>query len=122
MVQNVYHEGRGERALGQAAIAHVTLNRVRSPAYPDSVCDVVRQPGQFTWTEDGRSDRMTDLDAIRKAVDIALATARDRIKDHTGGALHYYTHDRVRPYWLSGGYRLIVGEHPFVKLVGRAPF
>ena len=26
MVQNVYHEVRGEDVLGQAAVAHVTLN------------------------------------------------------------------------------------------------
>jgi hypothetical protein len=73
MVQNVYHEARGEDALGQAAVAHVTLNRVRSPAYPDTVCGVVWQQGQFSWTEDGKSDRMTDLGAIGKAVDTALA-------------------------------------------------
>jgi hypothetical protein len=54
MVHNVYHESRGESVLGQAAVAYVTLNRVRSPAYPDSVCDVVWQKGQFSWTEDGR--------------------------------------------------------------------
>jgi N-acetylmuramoyl-L-alanine amidase len=119
MVQNVYHEGRGESALGQAAIAHVTLNRVRAPAYPDSVCGVVWQPGQFSWTEDGRSDRITDLQAIRKAVDIALAVARGKIKDPTGGALHYYAHDRVKPYWSRAGYRLIVGEHTFVRLAER---
>jgi spore germination cell wall hydrolase CwlJ-like protein len=41
MVQNVYFEARGEDMLGQAAVAHVTLNRVRSPAYPDSGCGVV---------------------------------------------------------------------------------
>ena len=33
-VQNVYHEARGEDTLGQAAVAHVMLNRLRSPAYP----------------------------------------------------------------------------------------
>ena len=87
MVQNVYHESRGEDALGQAAVAHVTLNRVRSPAYPDSVCGVVWQTDQFSWTDDGKSDRMTDLDAIGKAVDIALAASRGKIKDPTGGAL-----------------------------------
>jgi spore germination cell wall hydrolase CwlJ-like protein len=87
MVQNVYFEARGEDALGQAAIAHVTLNRVRSPAYPDSVCGVVWQKGQFSWTEDRKSDRMTDLDAIGKAVDTALAASRDKIKDPTGGAI-----------------------------------
>jgi spore germination cell wall hydrolase CwlJ-like protein len=41
MVQNVYHEARGEDALGQAAVAHVMLNRVKSLLYPDSVCSVV---------------------------------------------------------------------------------
>jgi spore germination cell wall hydrolase CwlJ-like protein len=61
MIQNVYHESRGEDALGQAAVAHVTLNRVCSSAYPDTVCGVVWQKGQFSWTEDGKSDHMTDL-------------------------------------------------------------
>jgi N-acetylmuramoyl-L-alanine amidase len=122
MVQNVYHEARGEDLLGQAAVAHVTLNRVRSRSYPDSVCGVVWQSGQFSWTEDGRSDRMTDLDAIGKAVDIALSVSWGKIKDSTGGALHFYAHDKVKPYWSSRGYRFILGEHTFVKLVGRGPF
>jgi spore germination cell wall hydrolase CwlJ-like protein len=119
LVRNVYHERRGESPIGQAAVAHITLNRVRSPAYPDSVCGMVWQPGQFSWTEDGRSDCMTDLDAIGKAVDIALAASRGRIKDPTGGALHFYAHDKVKPYWSRAGYRLIVGEHTFVRLLGR---
>jgi len=103
MVQNAYHEARDQSLLGQAAVAHVTLNRVRSPAYPDSVCDVAWQPGQFSWTEDGKSDRMSDLDAIGKAVDIALAASRGKIKDPTGGALHYYAHEKVKPRWGKGG-------------------
>ena len=68
---------------------HATLNRVRSPAHPDTVCSVVWQNGQFAWTEDGKSDRMTELDAIGKAVDVALAASRRQIKDPTGGALYY---------------------------------
>ena len=109
MVQNVYFETRGEDALGQAAVAHVTLNRVRWPAHPDMVCSVVWQKGQFSWTGDGKSDCMTELDAIGKAVDVALAASRCKIKDPTGGALHYYAHDNVKPYWSSPGYRLSVG-------------
>jgi spore germination cell wall hydrolase CwlJ-like protein len=119
MVQNVYHEARGEDVLGQAAVAWVTLNRVRSPAYSDSVCGVVWQKDQFSWTEDGRSDRMTDLDAIGQAVDIALAASRGKIKDPTGGALHYFAHRRVKPSWAKAGYRFILGEHTFVRMVGR---
>jgi spore germination cell wall hydrolase CwlJ-like protein len=119
LTQAIYHEARGEDALGQAAVAHVILNRVKSPLYPDSVCDVVWQPGQFSWTEDGRSDRMTDLDAIGKAVDIAMAASRGKVKDPTGGSLHYYAHRKVKPDWAKGAFRFILGEHTFVKLTGR---
>jgi Cell Wall Hydrolase len=64
---------------------------------------------QFSWTEDGKSDRMTDLDAIGKAVDAALAASRDKIKNPASGALHYYVHDRVRPYWAKGNGDLFWG-------------
>jgi hypothetical protein len=57
-----------EDALGQAAVAYVMLNRVRSPDYPDTICGVVWQKGQGSWTEDGRHDRLTDLDALDRAV------------------------------------------------------
>ena len=40
---NIYHEGRGESAKGQSAIAAVTMNRVASKHYPDSICEVVWQ-------------------------------------------------------------------------------
>jgi spore germination cell wall hydrolase CwlJ-like protein len=58
---------------------------------------------------------MTDIGAIEKAVDIALAVARGKIKDPTGGALHYYAHDKVRPHWSRDGYKLLIGEHTFIS-------
>ena len=39
----VYYEARGESREGQAAVAQVVLNRVRSPAFPKTVCSVVYQ-------------------------------------------------------------------------------
>jgi spore germination cell wall hydrolase CwlJ-like protein len=119
LVANIYHEARGEDDLGQAAVAWVTLNRVRYPDYPDTICEVVMQDSQFSWFSDGRSDYMTDLPAIEKAVNIALAVSRGEIMDPTGGSLHYYAHERVRPYWSKAGYQLIVGGHTFVKLAGK---
>ena len=38
---NVYYESRGETRAGQQAVAKVTLNRVVSSRYPDTICDVV---------------------------------------------------------------------------------
>ena len=118
LVANIYHEARGEDDLGQAAVAWVTLNRVRHPDYPDTICEVVTQESQFSWFSDGRSDHMTDLPAIEKAVDIALAVSRGEIMDPTGGSTHYFAHKKVRPRWAKGGFRFILGEHTFVKMVG----
>ena len=44
---NVYHEARGEPIQGQLAVAYVTMNRLVSGRYPDSICNVVWQDRQF---------------------------------------------------------------------------
>jgi hypothetical protein len=62
---------------------------------------------------------MTNLDAIGQAVDTALAASRGKIKDPTGGALHYFAHHKVKPDWAKGGFRFILVEHTFVRLSGR---
>ena len=58
---NVYHEARGEPTAGQYAVAKVTMNRVASKHYPDTICQVVfqknwdwlrrRYVSAFSWTE-----------------------------------------------------------------------
>ena len=118
LTRAIYFEARGEDDLGQAAVAHVILNRMKSPLYPDTVREVVWQKGQFSWTQDGKSDRMTDPRAIQKAVDIALAVTRGKIKDPTDGSMHYFAHKRVKPAWAEAGFRFILGQHTFVKLAG----
>ena len=50
LAENVYYESRGEPLVGQYAVAEVTMNRVASPEFPDSVCAVVRAKGAFSWT------------------------------------------------------------------------
>lgn len=49
LAKNIYHEARGEDIIGQYAVAQVTLNRVLSPRYPNTICEVVMQPFQFSW-------------------------------------------------------------------------
>ena len=46
--QNIYHESRGESNLGQIAVAHVVRNRVESSRYPNTVCEVIWAPKQFS--------------------------------------------------------------------------
>jgi spore germination cell wall hydrolase CwlJ-like protein len=48
---NVFHEARGEAFQAQLAVAMATLNRAKATG--QDLCDVVLEPGQFSWTTTG---------------------------------------------------------------------
>src|SRR4051812_12518522 len=52
----LYFEARGEGMLGQAAVAHVALNRVNSRPTRTTICDVVTEAGQFAPYLNGEPD------------------------------------------------------------------
>lgn len=52
MLWNLMHEARGEGTEGMLAVANVVANRVMSNKYPSTVCGVVLQKNQFSWTRD----------------------------------------------------------------------
>lgn len=98
MALNIYHEARGEKTIGQEAVAWVTMNRVNSKKYPNSVCGVIWQNKQFSWTWDKISDKPKDKKSYEKAKKIAEQIMNGSIKDPTNGALWYHA-DYVDPYW-----------------------
>lgn len=111
---NVYHEARGEPTEGQLAVAQVTMNRVHSMYWPDSVCEVVWQPYQFSWTNDGLSDVPTDTLAWARSKQIAQYTLNQSVylKD-VGNATHYHA-DYVSPKWAKHmAYKTTIGRHIF---------
>ena len=48
--QNIYFEAGSEPFEGMMAIADVTINRKKDTRWPDSICNVVWQNKQFSWT------------------------------------------------------------------------
>lgn len=50
----VYYESRGEPLRGQRAVASVINNRVIDPRFPDTACEVLFQPSQFSFIRKGR--------------------------------------------------------------------
>ena len=56
--QNIYFEAGSEPFEGMMAIADVTINRKKDTRWPDSICNVVWQDKQFSWTHDGKSDNI----------------------------------------------------------------
>ena len=50
MADNIYMEAGVESVEGKLAVAIVTLNRVNSSKFKDSICGVVYSKSQFSWT------------------------------------------------------------------------
>jgi spore germination cell wall hydrolase CwlJ-like protein len=53
LVCNIYFEARGEPHTGKVAVGRTTLTRITRSEYPDSICGVVWQKNQFSWTSRG---------------------------------------------------------------------
>ena len=117
LAMNIYHEGRGESVKGQAAIAAVTMNRVRSRRYPDRVCEVVWQRKQFSWTLlPPRYYTIRDGRAWQRAMVVAELFLKGARMALVGDAMHYHTVD-VQPNWSKNS-RLValIGGHLFYTL------
>jgi len=118
---NMFFEARNEPLSGQQMVAEVTLNRVASPDYPNTVCEVVWQNKQFSWTHDGKHDDPTRMGYIeREAWRMSLMAAEIILSDPetylpNTGATHYHA-DYVNPKWASElKYLGKVGTHKFYK-------
>ena len=120
----VYYEAGSESSEGEKAVAQVVLNRVRHPAFPSSVCDVVYQGStratgcQFTFTCDGSLARRPSSDGWARARKIAEAALAGAVYAPAGYATHYHA-DYVVPYWASSlAKNTVVGAHIFYRWAG----
>jgi N-acetylmuramoyl-L-alanine amidase len=116
----LYWEAGAEGPDGMLAVASVVLNRVAHPAFPSSVCAVVRQGGeqppcQFSWWCDGKSDRPTDPQVWGLAQRLARAALAKPPPDPTGGALFFHNTSIATP-WLRKRTRTAqIGRHIFYR-------
>lgn len=119
---NVYHEARGEPMAGKYAVARVTLNRVASRHYPETICKVVYQKGwdsirnryvsAFSWTELQRSLSMESR-SWQTASKIAEEVYYKQDPHDVGHALFYHA-DHIRPSWARKKIRVAkIGRHIF---------
>lgn len=120
----VYYEAGNQDSDGERAVAQVVLNRVRHPAFPNSVCGVVyegstRATGcQFTFTCDGSLSRQPDSDGWRRAYKVAEEALSGSVYAPVGWATHYHA-DYVLPTWASMmAKNAIVGAHIFYRWAG----
>ncbi|MER9441806.1 cell wall hydrolase [Mesorhizobium sp. M0045] len=125
LANGIYFEARGESVRGQAAVAQVILNRVRNPAYPNSICGVVYQNDnwfnrcQFSFACDGRKKRIDNPAAYKTAQDVAMAVTAGKIFiPEVGSSTHYYA-NYVHPGWARTMQKMTrIGLHIFYRTYG----
>ncbi len=123
----IYYEAGNEPDEGQRAVAQVILNRVRHPAYPDTICGVVYQGTerndtlcQFTFGCDGSMARMPVSLVWSRARRNAQAALSGEVYAPVGLATHYHTL-AVNPIWNKAlTPTAIVGAHIFFRWPGGA--
>ena len=99
LAEAVYFEARGTGVTGESAVAHVVVNRARSPKFPDSVCGVVADGCQFSYRCDGRPDVLADPRDRAHAFKVA-GTVLAGAPDITRGALFFHAAS-VSPGWFD---------------------
>jgi N-acetylmuramoyl-L-alanine amidase len=101
LAMNIYHESRGEDFKGKMAVAHTTLNRVKSELFPDTICDVVWQKKQFSWTKNGdlKIDK-TDVEWLNSVLSTMVALYSTN-GDLTNGALFFHANYIDKPSWAK---------------------
>ncbi len=112
----VYFEARGESLQGQLAVADVVMNRAASDKYPQTWCDVVKQPWQFSFVRHGEFPRIDyNSSSWAKAQGIARLAMANVVRNVPTDVLWYHA-DYVNPSW---GHRLSyvekIGAHIFYR-------
>lgn len=128
MVRTVIGEAAGQPDEGQAAVAHVILNRSQNPQWGGSPSQVVLAPNQFEpWST--RSKQLMAIDPnspeYQHAAQIVDGAVAGEIPDPTNGATYFLNPDIVKarrggtlPSWAQGPGQKI-GQHVFYG--GKAP-
>ncbi len=99
LAEAIYFEARGTGTTGESAVAHVVVNRAKSPKFPKSICGVVADGCQFSYRCDGRAEVLAEPSARAKAFKVA-ETVLSGAPDITEGALFFHS-ARAAPGWFN---------------------
>ena len=123
---NIYHEARNQPFMGKLAVGFVTLNRVKSDNFPNTICKVVKQgfyyknnpilnKCHFSWWCDGKSDVPKEYNTWEYTRALAFQLYYFFTFDITNGATHYHA-DYVNPYWAKKKTKIMkIKNHIFYK-------
>jgi len=121
LANNIYWEAATEPFEGKVAVAQVTINRMNSGRFPNSVCGVVYQKNvvyarvicQFSWYCEGNHRARKPVEQYyTESMNVAKMVLLEGYRLPSLGKALYYHADYVTPGWHKP--RLVkIGRHIF---------
>jgi spore germination cell wall hydrolase CwlJ-like protein len=106
----VVHEAGNQSRAGQLAVAQVVMNRVRSPRFPNTICGVVMQRGQFFNVHAYNPPRDARW---RRALEVARDAREGVSAPVVGGA--FFFHAAYAPAFRGRTRVARLGDHVFYR-------
>lgn len=92
----VHSEAGNQRYEGKLAVANVVLNRIKSGKYPNTLKDVIYQPGQFAVARSGslkkQLSKYDDYSTDSQLLSIKAARAALEGANNIGSRLYFHTY------------------------------
>jgi spore germination cell wall hydrolase CwlJ-like protein len=113
LTKNIYYEAGVEDHRGKMAVGHVTINRLKTGYWGDSICKVVYAKSQFSWTLAKKLPRpdgkiWSESEAIARKV-----LAGHRVRGLTR-SLYYHAIYIRNPKWADPNHEAgQIGNHVF---------
>ena len=112
LAKNIYYEAGIESEHGKYAVAQVTLNRLKSGQWGNTICSVVYSKAQFSWTLKNKLEKPSGQaweDSRWIAHRVLHGDRVQPLKD----AMYYHA-DYVSPKWKNSVAKIQqVGQHIF---------
>lgn len=90
--QAIHGEASNQGLDGKLAVAHVIVNRSKSPKFPSDICSVVRQKYQFKFITKQKWINVDKPGVTRQMTEAVMAAnmvLNEGVKDNTRGALYF---------------------------------
>ena len=107
----IHAEAKGESMNGKIAVGNVVLNRVKSDGFPNTIQEVIYQPGQFDPVRSGSINQTPCDDSLNAA---KMVLNGDRVVNRD--VLYFYNPETATSDWIfTRKVVTTIGNHAFAK-------
>ena len=115
LTKNIYYEAGIEDSAGKYAVANITINRLKTGKWGDTICKVVYAPKQFSWTLKRKLEK-PNPQVWAESEQIARASLKGARVRGLSKSLFYHATYIKDPHWVDSKHEVgQIGNHIFYK-------